>query len=251
MPDFRLSAIEVSSLVAWLQSQGRSFATLPEHALTPNQVRRTERYLEERATCLGCHRIRGRGGRIAPSLENLGSRSRPSFVLEMILDPGRAAPGAPMPHQAMPRRDAEWLAAYLLAASAPATASSHPSLADPSHPARRASGPAAPASGAEGRGAGLYARHCASCHGAGGLGDGWNASELPVPPTAHADAGLMSRRPDDTLYDGIHAGARVLDGSARMPAFGSLFTPSEIRDLIARVRALCGCEAPSWSRTGG
>ena len=61
----------------------------------------------------------------------------------------------------------------------------------------------------------------------------------------------MSRRPDDTLFDGIHAGAWVLDGSAWMPSFGDLLTGNQIRSLVAYIRELCDCTAPAWSRRGG
>ena len=36
--------------------------------------------------------------------------------------------------------------------------------------------------------------------------------------------------------------------SARMPAFGTTLSPAEIRLLVARIRALCGCSGPAWSR---
>ena len=245
MPDFRLGEGEVAALAAWLGGLGAPFAELPRRALTAAETRRTERFLEARTSCLGCHRIGGRGGAIGPSLEGVALRARESFVLESILDPGRAAPGSAMPHQPMPRREAERLARRLLdvGAGAPAAPAS-PSLADPAHPAWIALG-------RTGAGAALYARHCAACHGASGGGDGWNAADLPVPPTRHADGALMSRRVDDALYDAIHAGARVLDGSPRMPGFGEFLAPDEIRSLVAHIRTLCACEAPAWSRDGG
>lgn len=243
MPDFRLTPAEASALATWLASRGTSFAALPEAPLTPRQRTRTERFLEERTSCLGCHRVQGRGGRIGPALEGTALRLRPSFVLEMILDPARAAPGNPMPHQPMPRREAERLARYLLdVGGPPATPPVQPSLADPNHPAWTG------LAEIDDEGAALYARHCAACHGTTGQGDGWNAADLPVPPTRHADAALMARRVDDALYDGIHAGAWVLDGSPRMPAFGELLEPSQIRALVGHIRTLCGCEAPVWSR---
>lgn len=256
MPDFRLTTDEAAALSAWLQGAGRPFAPLPDTPLTPVQSRRTERYLEDRAACLGCHRVDGQGGEIGPSLEGIATRLRPSFVLEMLLDPGRAAPGAPMPHQPMPRREAERLARYIVDRSAagspggagPSALEAPPSLADPAHPAWSAGAgePGTPAA----RGAVLYARHCASCHGVTGEGDGWNAPTLPVPPARHADPVRMGSWVDDALYDGIHAGGWVLDGSPRMPAFGDLLPPEDIRALVAYIRNLCGCEAPDWSRDG-
>ena len=94
----------------------------------------------------------------------------------------------------------------------------------------------------------LYREHCASCHGREGRGDGWNAVDLRVPPTPHADSALMGQRADDTLFDGIHGGGWVLGKSAHMPAFGDLLTAGQIRALVAHIRELCSCRGPAWSR---
>jgi hypothetical protein len=71
-----------------------------------------------------------------------------------------------------------------------------------------------------------------------------------VPPAIHASAERMSRRSDDLLFDMIAAGGFIMNGSNRMPAFGATLRPDEIRALVARIRALCGCEGPAWSRDG-
>jgi mono/diheme cytochrome c family protein len=97
-------------------------------------------------------------------------------------------------------------------------------------------------------GAALYARWCASCHGATGRGDGPNASNLPVKPSAHASRDAMSARPDDSLYDTIAGGGAIMNRSPRMPAFGATLTASEIRSLVRHIRTLCRCEGPAWSR---
>lgn len=245
MPDFRLTPEESGALATYLQGLGRSFASLDETPLTTFETRRTERLVEDRLACMGCHRIGERGGEIGPSLDGVSVRRKPSFVLEMLLDPQRAAPGAPMPHQPLQPREASRVARYLLTFPEAGPERMNASFTDPDHPARAL--PVAPASPGEA----LFARHCAACHGASGRGDGWNAPNLPVPPAPLADAALMGRRPDDTLYDGISAGAWVLDGSPRMPAFGEVLSPPEIRSLVAYVRTLCACQGPAWSGDGG
>lgn len=244
MPDFRLTDDEASDLAAYLQAMGSRFATLDTTALTPFEERRTHRLLEDRAACLGCHRIDGEGGRIGPSLEDVASRRPPSFILETILDPQRATPGSPMPHQPLQPREATRVARYLLAhgRGAPA-APQRASLADVTNPAWATAT-------VDGEGAPLYGRHCVACHGSAGGGDGWNAPNLPVPPAVHADSARMSARVDDALFDGISAGAWVLDGSPRMPAFGDLLKPGEIRTLVGYIRTLCRCSAPTWSADG-
>jgi len=242
MPDFRLQPDEAEAVATYLQGLGAGFASLDTAALTTFETRRTQRLLTDRLACMGCHQIDGQGGSIGPSLDGVGQRRIPSYVLEMLLDPKRAAPGSQMPHQLLSPQEASRVARYLLTTTVTGQPSLSLSLAGPDHPAW-----ATPAdSASEGRT--LYIRHCAACHGTQGRGDGWNAPNLPVPPTAHADAAFMSVRPDDTLYDGIFAGAWVLDGSPRMPAFGELLTPGEIRSLVAYIRTLCACQGPAWSR---
>jgi mono/diheme cytochrome c family protein len=245
MPDFRLAPDEADALATYLQGLGRSFAGLEETPLTSFETRRTQRLLEGRLARMGCHRIGERGGEIGPSLDGVSLRREPAYVLEMVLDPRRAAPGAPMPHQPLRPREASRVARYLLSLPGAGAGPARISLTDPDHPAWT------PRLTSADPGEALYARHCAACHGTGGRGDGWNASNLPVPPVAHADAALMGRRPDDTLYDGIFAGAWVLDGSPRMPAFGALLSPGQIRSLVAYIRTLCSCQGPAWSGDRG
>jgi high-affinity iron transporter len=57
-----------------------------------------------------------------------------------------------------------------------------------------------------GRGAALYAEHCASCHGATGHGDGDAARGLNPPPIAFADAGRARQRSIFGLYQVITQG---------------------------------------------
>jgi mono/diheme cytochrome c family protein len=246
MPDFALNQAEAHALSTYLGGLGRRFAELDTTALSPFETRRTRTLMEERLACLGCHEVGREGGYIGPSLNGLSERLRPSFVLEMVMDPARAAPGSMMPHQPLPVREARRVARYLLDQGTAPNPPSRASLADPNHPAWVGSDTAPPDRGAE-----LYARHCASCHGVAGDADGWNAASLPTPPTAHSDPTLMARRLDDTLFDGIHAGAWVLDGSPRMPPFGGLLSPSDIGALVAHIRALCSCSPPVWGRGGG
>jgi len=209
--------------------------------LTPFQITRVERFLDTRAACLGCHQIGGTGGLIGPTLDGLAGRVARDYVVRMISDPVATLPGTRMPRQPMPARDIQRLASYLM--TRPTVSASGATSTTPQAP---------PAMAASDRldGAALYARHCAACHGSEGRGDGWNAPNLPVVPTVHADAELMAQRPDDTLFDGISAGGFVLDKSARMPAFGDLLEPEQIRALVAHIRVLCDCEQPEWARGG-
>lgn len=205
-------------------------------AMSPLGVERTERLLERRVACRGCHVIAGDGGLVGPVLDGVAARASRDALLAAIRDPAATMPGTLMPHQRMPEDEVQRLVDYLLTL--------------PGRPAPDAAQPQAPPPLAEADaldGAALYARNCAACHGDTGGGDGWNAANLPVTPTAHADAGLMSARPDDSLYDAIFAGGYVLDRSPLMPAFGEYFTTEQIRALVAHIRDLCDCTQPAWA----
>lgn len=205
-------------------------------ALTHVGIERTERMLENRLACLGCHRIGDQGGRIGPPLNAISDRAEAAYVAGIIRDPAASIPGTLMPHQRLRDSDVERLTTYLMSlpsepTDADGTATAPPVLDDDDRL----------------DGAALYARHCAACHGDAGLADGWNAPNLPVTPTRHADAALMGARPDDTLFDAIYGGGYVLDRSPRMPAFGAMLDTEQIRALVAHIRTLCDCTQPAWA----
>jgi len=86
-----------------------------------------------------------------------------------------------------------------------------------------------------------------ACHGASGDGKGYNAKFLPKAPINHADKTYMSTKPDDTLYDGIHAGGYILNKHYFMPPWGQSLSHEEIRQLVTYMRKLCQCEGPAWA----
>lgn len=156
----------------------------------------------------------------------------------MIRDPEGTVPGTLMPRVAMPDDWVVLLADYLSGTRGPPRDAAGPAFSDiDPKPASRS-----PAQ--------LYALRCAACHGTEGRGDGPNAENLPVRPTPHADAQVMSLRPDDSLYDAIAGGGWIMGKNARMPPFGETLAPDDIRGLVRYIRTLCECEGPAWSRDG-
>jgi len=201
-------------------------------------MRKAETLLKEQLPCLGCHKLKGEGGTIGPDLTTVRERRSGAYIAALIADPQRVVPGSAMPRTRMPENTRDLIARYL--AAQPGSAPDVAPGAAPPQPATNAAD-----------GATLYAKWCAACHGATGRGDGPNAANLPVKPSAHASRDSMSKRPDDSLFDTIAGGGSVMNRSPRMPAFGATLSVAEIRSLVRHIRSLCTCEGPAWSRNPG
>lgn len=206
--------------------------------LSPFAAQKAERLLRDKHSCLGCHQLKGEGGVLAPTLDDVRTRRDAAYIAAMVSDPQHTKPGAIMPRTRMPASERSLIVRYLGGDTARIvrTVANAPAVA-------------APASGAA-DGKQLYAQWCAGCHGAAGNGDGPNAKALPVMPAKHADAKAMSLRSDDALFDTIEAGGAIMNKHHRMPAFGGSLGTTEIRALVSYIRTLCKCEGPAWSRDG-
>jgi mono/diheme cytochrome c family protein len=249
MPDFRLAPDEVRDLGAFLRSRREGAPTLtyqpaPRSAFA---LTKASRLLHEKLSCLACHRFGDQGGRVGPDLTSVRERLQPAYVLAMIRDPRATAPHSIMPPAPLPEDTARLIADFLLQHEQPVRETRYLSLLE--HPRMLGADPRAREVNST-RAGQNYSRHCAFCHGTSGEGDGFNAVYLPRQPTRHADAVAMAARPDDTLFDGIHAGGAILNKSHLMPAWGGMFSPEEIRELVGHIRGLCRCEGPAWSRDG-
>lgn len=238
MPDFRLSPEEVDRLLAELDV--RDDEPAESTPLTAYQRSKAALLLREKLPCLGCHRLGDSGGRVGPDLTNASSRLRPSFVRAIIVDPAVAAPHATMPKLPLDEATIDLVTRLLTEPRTP-EASEYLSLVEyETIPLPPAPGPARD-----------YARYCAPCHGARGDGQGFNASFLPTPPTAHADASRLRLRADDTIYDGIAAGGAILNRSHLMPAWRATLDADRIEGLVSYIRELCDCAGPTWSTNRG
>ncbi len=239
MPDFKLTEAEVATLGEYLLKQKRAMASIFQpRKLSAFSMNKAQTLLKEKLSCLGCHQLGNEGGRIGPDLSSLNTRLQPAFVYQMIQNPHALLPETVMPKILLPQKTLELIANFLLQQEIPMHETSYLSLVD--YPVHAPHGSNDEES--------LYLKHCAACHGVNGDGKGYNAEFLPKTPASHADKAYMSTRPDDTLFDGVHAGGYILNKHHFMPPWGQTLSNEEIRKLVAHMRKLCQCEGPAWSR---
>lgn len=91
--------------------------------------------------------------------------------------------------------------------------------------------PPQPASARHERGRALFAKHCASCHGPDGQGDGSAGRDLDPPPGNLRDPEI-AQRSDAKLFRQITRGRRP------MPSFGRLLNEDDRWTLVAFVKSL-------------
>jgi mono/diheme cytochrome c family protein len=90
------------------------------------------------------------------------------------------------------------------------------------------------------RGGTLYQQYCASCHGAGGHGDGPVAASLNPKPANHTDPARMGALSDPWVYLVITKGGIAVGKSPLMAPWGAVLTEKDTKDVIAFVRGLSG-----------
>ena len=84
------------------------------------------------------------------------------------------------------------------------------------------------------KGKGLYAGHCASCHGLAGNGQGPQAPGMNPAPTDFTNAAAMNARSDSDLQMPILQGKY---GTA-MPGYGTVLSPDDVESLVRYLRTL-------------
>jgi cytochrome c oxidase cbb3-type subunit III len=82
MPPGRYTTADLAGLVAYIRSM-KEFDTTPSHG----NATRGQTIFEEKGNCTGCHRVKGKGSRVAPDLSEIGAIRSPDALQKSLLDP--------------------------------------------------------------------------------------------------------------------------------------------------------------------
>src|SRR3989441_7141745 len=82
MPPGRFNTAEVAGLVAYIRSM-REFDARPARG----DAVRGQMVFEEKGNCTSCHRVSGKGSRVAPDLSDIGAVRAPEALERSLIDP--------------------------------------------------------------------------------------------------------------------------------------------------------------------
>lgn len=88
------------------------------------------------------------------------------------------------------------------------------------------------------RGREVYNHYCAICHGEDGQGNGFNSSQLAVPPRNFADSEFWKQTTGERVAQVIRDGGPGIGKSVLMPAWGRTLTARQLRDVVAFLQTL-------------
>jgi putative heme-binding domain-containing protein len=80
---FRFDAAELDGIVAYL----RNMNAFDRSSVTPGDAARGRALFDGRGGCMKCHRVDGRGARVAPDLSDIGAVRSASMLQRSLVDP--------------------------------------------------------------------------------------------------------------------------------------------------------------------
>jgi mono/diheme cytochrome c family protein len=190
-----------------------------------------------REGCLGCHRVRGKGGSVGPDLTNEGAKSLHAYDFSHVSgpqtisnwmrrhfsNPPEVSPGSSMPAFPLPEDELE----PLIIAVRGLFSSTFPPEYLTLPVVKELKGAGAPIEGREG-----FAIFCIACHGQEGKGREYTSLPFGVPTLANED--FQSVASDDYLYFTIIEGR----GGRMMASWSSRVSHLQERDLQEIAAAL-------------
>ncbi len=90
-----------------------------------------------------------------------------------------------------------------------------------------------PAVQALARGRAVYEHYCLICHGEEGHGNGFNSSNVSVPPRNFADTGFRQTADPAHLFKAVHGGGTAVGKSVLMPSWGHTLNETQIHDVVS------------------
>ena len=82
MPPGKYTTADIAGLVAYIRSM-REFDTVPSRG----DAIRGQTIFEEKGNCTSCHRVNGKGSRVAPDLSDVGAIRAPDALQKSLLNP--------------------------------------------------------------------------------------------------------------------------------------------------------------------
>ncbi len=229
MPPQKLSETNLEAIVLFMLSQ--TGETAPGYYASMKVIPSTgegQRLFQQKG-CIGCHAIAGKGGTIAPALDDVGLRRTPEWMVQHFREPQAVTPGTVMPRFGFNEAEARALTDFLVHLREQKVALSLPSLMGPVE-----------------RGREVYRKYgCAGCHGPeakGGVPNPNAKTAQLVPDLIKVAEGYTK----DELKTRILKGQREIPAldpkrpppPLYMPGWGGTIKDAEADDLVAYLISL-------------